>query len=92
MKKLFARGKLEDVEQRQIFPFKFCPKIKKLCVMRDYVNMDALLAITLEVEWVLVELQEIPFELLKVEHEEGVLADAAKKQINVLNDSFIKEN
>jgi hypothetical protein len=92
MEKIFAKGKLEDVEQRQIFPFKFYPKIKKLCVMRDYVNMDALLTIALEVEWVLVELEEIPFELLRVEHEDGVVANVVEKQVDELNDSFIKNN
>ncbi len=59
--------------------------------MRYYLNMDALLAIALQVEWVLVELEEIPFELLRVDHEEGVVANVVQKQINVLNDSFIKK-
>lgn len=78
MEKLFARGKLDDVEHRQIFPFKLCFKIKKLCVMKDYANMDALLAIALELEWVSVELEKISFELLGVEHEEGVVANVVK--------------
>jgi hypothetical protein len=89
MEKLFARSKLEDVEQRQIFPFELCLDIKKLCVMRGYMNMDALFVATLEVEWVLVELEDISFELLKVEHEEGVVVDVVDKQVNALNDSFI---
>ncbi len=83
---------MEDVEHRQIFLFKLSLKIKKLCVMKDYANMDALFAIALEVEWVLAKLEKIPFELLRVEHEKGVVADVVKKQVNVLNDSFIKKN
>jgi hypothetical protein len=51
MEIFFTRGKLDDVEQKQIFLFKLCLKIKKLCVMKDYANMDALLAIALKVEW-----------------------------------------
>jgi hypothetical protein len=53
--------------------------------------MDALLVVALEVEWVLVELEEIPFELLKAKHE-GVVDNVVEKQVNALNDSFIKKN
>jgi hypothetical protein len=60
--------------------------------MRDFANMDALLVVALEVEWVLVELEEIPFELLKAKHEEAVVANVVEKQVNALNDSFIKKN
>ncbi len=35
--------------------------------MKDYVNMEALLVATFEIEHVLIELGEIPFELLKEE-------------------------
>ncbi len=40
---------------------------------------------------VLVELEKIPFELLRVEHEEGVVVDVVKRQVNALNDSFIRK-
>jgi hypothetical protein len=43
------------------------PKIKKLGVMRDYVNMDELFSATLEIEKVLAKLGKTPFELLKDE-------------------------
>jgi hypothetical protein len=42
--------------------------------MRDYVNMDELLVATLEVERVLTELGETPYELLK-EEQKGVMID-----------------
>jgi hypothetical protein len=67
MEKFFTRGKLEDVEQRRRFLSRLCPEIRKLYVMKDYTSMDRPLAITLEVEWVLTKLGEIPFELLKEE-------------------------
>jgi len=67
MEKLFAQGKLEDVEQRRRFLSHLILEIMKLCVMRDYVNMDALLNAALKVDWVLVELGETPFEVLKEE-------------------------
>ncbi len=49
-----------------------CLDIKKFSIMRDYVNMEALLVAALEVEHVLVKLGETPFELLKEEHEENM--------------------
>jgi hypothetical protein len=50
------------VEQRQ-------PKIKKLCVVREYVNMEALLVVILEIEKVFRELGEAPYEPFKEEQE-----------------------
>lgn len=49
MEKLFTRGKMEDAEQRQQFLSRLHPKIRKLCVMWDYANMDELFVATLEV-------------------------------------------
>jgi len=60
MEKLFTRGKLEDVKHRW-FLLCLCLYIKNLSIMRDYVNMEALLVVALEVE------QVTSFELLKEE-------------------------
>jgi hypothetical protein len=65
MEKLFTIGKLGDVEQRKRFLSYLWFAIKKLCVMKDYANMDVLFDAALEVERVLVELGKTPFELLK---------------------------
>jgi hypothetical protein len=65
MEKLFARGKLEDAKQCRRFLSRLRLEIKKLCVMQDHANMEALLSATLEVEKMLVELSEAPFEMLK---------------------------
>jgi hypothetical protein len=53
--------------------------------------MEALLNVALEVERVLVELGETPFELLKEQHEENMIVgkNASKKQIQLLNESLI---
>jgi hypothetical protein len=59
MEKLFIRGKLEDVGQRKRFLFQFYLEIRKLCVMRDYANMEKMFIATLEVEWVLIKLVKI---------------------------------
>lgn len=37
MDKLFAKGKLEDVEQRSFLSY-LRPKIKKICVMKDLIR------------------------------------------------------
>ncbi len=59
MEKLFVRGKLEDVGQKKRFMFRLCLEIKKLCVMKDYANMEKMFIATLEVEWVLIELLKL---------------------------------
>ncbi len=69
MEKLFIKGKLEDTKQRKRLFSKLQPQ-KTLCVMRDYVKMDELFAATLEIEKVLAELGETPYELLKEEQKE----------------------
>lgn len=56
--------------------FLLCPKIKKLCVMWDYANMDFMFFWTLKVDQILIELGETAFELLKEEQEDGVVAHA----------------
>jgi len=48
---------------------KLKPKIKKLCIVWDCANMEALLAIALELEKVLGELRETPFDPLKEQEE-----------------------
>jgi hypothetical protein len=50
----------------------FCPIYdlrSRSCVMKDYANVEVLFDVTLEVEWVLVELGKPPFELSKEEQE-----------------------
>jgi hypothetical protein len=43
MENLFTNDKIEDVKQRRRFHSRLHPKIKKLCVMHDYVNnMDVI--------------------------------------------------
>jgi hypothetical protein len=72
MENLFTRSKFEDAEQRRIFLSHLRPEIKKLCVMRDYANMEALLNVVLEVERVLTKIGETPFEMLKEEQKENM--------------------
>ncbi len=77
MEKLFTRSELKDAKQKRKFLFQFYFEIMKLYVMWDYTNI--------EVEWVLVELLgKTPFELLKREHEDGVVVDVfVEKHVNI---------
>jgi hypothetical protein len=40
LEKLFARGKLEDGEQRRRFLSRRISKIRKMCVMKDHASME----------------------------------------------------
>jgi hypothetical protein len=59
---LFVKGKTLDVERKRRFIAHFRPKIRKLCVVHTYADMDELLAIAIEVEKVFVEIGETPFD------------------------------
>jgi hypothetical protein len=90
MEKLFARDKLKDAKQRR-FLSRLQLEIKKLCVMKDYAKMEALLNVALDMERVLAELGETRFELLKEEQKEnmGTIEMVVEKQVQVLNESLI---
>ncbi len=67
---LFIRGRILDVKRKRRFLTHFKPKIKKLCVVHAYVDMEKLLAIATKVEKVLGEMGEIAFKPLKNERDE----------------------
>jgi len=87
--KLFQRGKIPDVEQRRRFLGKLRPEIRKICVVRTYADIEEMVGAATELERVLGELGETPFEPLKEEHEEGVAETMMEKQVNAFNDSLI---
>lgn len=59
-------------------------------MVRTYANVEEILAATKDVERILGELGETPFELLKEEQEEGMHDDTLlEKQVFALNESFI---
>jgi hypothetical protein len=89
MDKLFQRGKIPDAEQRRRFLGKLRPEIRKICVVRTYANIEEMVDAATELERVLGELGETPFEPLKEEQEGGVAATTMEKQVNAFNDSLI---
>jgi predicted aspartyl protease len=87
--RLFWRGKITDIEQRRRFLARLRPEIRKLCVVRNFTNIEELVGAASEVERVLGELGETPFEPLKEEQEEGVTEMSMEHQVANLNNALI---
>ncbi len=71
LNKLFQKGRILDAEQRRRFLAKLRLEIQKLCVVRTFADIEELVGTATELERVLGELGETPFEPLKEEQEEG---------------------
>ncbi len=65
------------------------PEIRKLCVVRTFTDIEELVSSATELERVLGELGETPFEPLKEEQEEGVTETMMEKQVIALNNTLI---
>jgi hypothetical protein len=68
--KLFHKGMIPDVEQKRRFLARLRPEIRKLCMVRTFVDIEELVGAATEVERVLGELGEMPYEPLQEEQEE----------------------
>jgi hypothetical protein len=77
--KLFQRGKIPDAKQRRRFLGKLRPEIRKICVVRTYADIEEMVGAATELERVLGEFDETPFEPLKEEQEEGVAETMMEK-------------
>jgi hypothetical protein len=82
LNKLFQRGKILDAEQRRRF-------LANLCIVRTFTNIEELMGAAIELERVLGELGETPFEPLKEEQEEGVEETMMEKQVTALNNTLV---
>jgi hypothetical protein len=87
--KLFQRGRIPDAKQRRRFLAKLRPEIRKLCVVRTFIDIKELVGAATELERVLGELGETPFEPLKEEQEEGVQETMMEKQVTALNNTLV---
>jgi len=65
--KLFRKGKVKDVEQKCRFLVHLCPKIRKFCMFKNYINVEKMLVATKDVERILGQLGATPFEPFKEE-------------------------
>jgi hypothetical protein len=87
--KLFRKGQIQDVEQRRRFLARLRPEIRKLCVVRNFADIEELVGAAIEVERVLGELGETPFEPLREEQDEGVAETSMEHQVANLNNTLI---
>jgi hypothetical protein len=86
---LFWKGKIQDVEQRRRFLARLRPEIRKLCVVRTFTNIEEVVGAVTEVERVLGELGETPYEFLPEEQEEEAPESNVEKQVVALNNTII---
>lgn len=70
LERLFVKGRILDAKRKRQFLSKLRPKLRKLSMVCTYQNMDELLSATIEVEKVLGEIGETPYEPLQEEREE----------------------
>jgi hypothetical protein len=87
--KLFQKGRIPDAERRRRFLGRLRPEIQKLCVVRTFANIEELVGAATELERVLGEFGDTPYEPLKEEQEEGVAKTMMEKQVNALNNTLI---
>jgi hypothetical protein len=87
--RFFRKGRILDAEQRRRFLAKLRPEIRKSCVVRNFADIEELVGAASEVERVLGELGETPFEPLKEEQEEGVAEASMEHQVATLNNTLI---
>jgi hypothetical protein len=87
--RLFQKGRIQDAQQKRRFLARLRPEIRKLCVVRMFADIEKLVSAAIELERVLGELGEIPFEPLKEEQEEGVTETMMEKQVIALNNTLI---
>jgi hypothetical protein len=86
---LFRKGQIQDVEQRRRFLARLRPEIRKLCVVRVFADIEELVGAAIEVERVLGELGETPYEPLREEQEEDTSESTVENQVTALNNTLI---
>jgi hypothetical protein len=87
--KLFRKGTILDVEQKRRFLARLRPEIRKLCMVRTFVDIEELVGAATKVERVLGELGETPYEPLREEQEEEMSESNVEKQVTTLNNTHI---
>ncbi len=64
---MFQRGRIQDIEQRRRFLARLRPEIRKLRVVRMFIDIEKLMGAATKLERMLGELRETPYEPLKKE-------------------------
>lgn len=65
--KFFQQGQIQDVKQCHNFLAKLKPKIRKLCMVKTYTNIEEVVVAIAEIERILGELKETPYKPMKEE-------------------------
>jgi hypothetical protein len=66
------------------------PKLKRLCVVRTYTKIEEMVIATIEIERVLGDLGETPYDTLREEKDEDVTGESSTdKQLSMLNETLI---
>ncbi len=88
--KFFQRGQIQDAEQCRRFLVKLKLEIRKFCVVKTYIDIEEVVVIVVEIECVLGELGETPYEPMKEEQDETMFGESTtNRQLHVLNEIFI---
>jgi hypothetical protein len=67
MDKPLQWGQIQDVEHYHRFLGKLRPTIRKLCVVKTYIDIEEVVVVAIEIKHVLGELRETPYEPMKEE-------------------------
>jgi hypothetical protein len=89
LNKLFRKGKIQDVEQRRRFLARLRPEVRKLRVVKAFADIEELVGVASEVERVMGELGETPYEPLREEQLEETSESNVEKQVTALNNTLI---
>jgi hypothetical protein len=60
--KLFQKGKIGDAEQKRRFMVQLRPELRRLYVVRTYTNIEEMVIAIIEIERVLGDLGETPYD------------------------------
>ncbi len=85
---MFQKGWLKDAEQKRRFLARLRPEIRKLCVVKTFADIEELVGVATEVERVLGELGEIPYELLKEEQEKESSQTIIRRKVDFFDCSL----
>jgi len=83
------KGQIQDAEQKRRFLARLRPEIRKLCVVRTFTDIEELVGAATELEKVLGELGETPYEPLREEQEKETSEIMMEKQVTALNNTLI---
>ncbi len=80
---------MQDVEQKRRFLARLRLEIRKLCVVRTFAHIEELVGAPTEVERVLAEFGETPYEPFREEQKEETSESNMERQVTALNNTLI---